>query len=80
MSVWASVESLREYTYKSDHVAILRRRKEWFEKPNGAIMALWWVPAGHTPTVSEGQERLQHLQEHGPKPYAFTFNDIFPPE
>ena len=56
------------------------RCKEWFEKSNGAIMAPWWVPADHIPTISEGQERLKPLQEHGPQPYAFTFHDNYPPE
>jgi hypothetical protein len=38
---------------------------------------LWWVPAGHVPSVSEAQERLAYLKEHGPTPRAFTFRTPF---
>src|SRR6267154_782189 len=31
MSVWRDVESLSEYVYRSAHMEILRRRREWFE-------------------------------------------------
>ena len=34
---------------------------------------LWWVPAGHEPSVDEAEERLDYLRDHGPTPYAFTF-------
>jgi hypothetical protein len=40
-------------------------------------MALWWVPAGHVPTVSEAEERLEHLRAHGPTAHAFTFRRRF---
>src|ERR1700759_1217083 len=32
MSVWESIEALRDYAYTSNHVDVLRRRAEWFEK------------------------------------------------
>jgi len=38
---------------------------------------LWWVPAGHTPSVEEAIERLEHLGAHGPSPYAFTFKQRY---
>jgi len=38
---------------------------------------LWWVPAGHRPTVAEGRERLTHYQEQGATPYAFWFSQRF---
>jgi hypothetical protein len=31
MSVWRDVASLRNYVYRSAHVEVMRRRKEWFE-------------------------------------------------
>jgi hypothetical protein len=42
-------------------------------------LALWWVPADHQPSVAEARERLEHLQRHGPTPYAFTFREPFGP-
>ncbi|HEX2438942.1 MAG TPA: DUF3291 domain-containing protein [Methylomirabilota bacterium] len=78
MSVWESLEALQQFVYKSAHVGSLRDRKQWFEPIEGPILALWWIPAGHIPTVTEAQERLQHLEAHGPTPQAFTFRSPFP--
>ena len=44
----------------------------------GPILVLWWVPAGHIPTIAEAKERLDHLKAHGPSPEAFTFRTPFP--
>jgi len=78
MSVWESVESLREYAYKSSHAGVMRDRKRWFEKFDGPYMALWWISAGHIPSPQEGQERLDYLREHGETAYAFSFKNVFP--
>jgi heme-degrading monooxygenase HmoA len=78
MSVWESREALQNYVYSSDHVNLLRARREWFEPMEGPILALWWIPAGHTPTVEEAKARLQLLAK-GPSPDAFTFRQSFPP-
>jgi len=78
MSVWESVDTLREYVYKSAHQGVLRDRKRWFEKFEGSYYALWWIPVGHYPTTEEGKERLNYLREHGETAYAFSFKNIFP--
>ena len=78
MSVWESIESLRDYVYTSKHVDVFRRRAEWFEKMNKPFYCLWWVPAGHIPTVAEGRERLEHYQRHGATPEAFWFSQQYP--
>jgi Domain of unknown function (DUF3291) len=77
MSVWENIEALYQYAYYSPHVEIFRRRAEWFHSREVAMVALWWVPAGHIPTVDEAKERLMHLREHGATPYAFTFKQQF---
>jgi hypothetical protein len=79
MSVWESLESLQQFVYKSDHVAPLRERKQWFEPVEGPILVLWWIVAGQIPTVADAQDRLAHLKAHGPTPHAFTFRTSFPP-
>ena len=76
MSVWASIDQLADFVYRSGHVAVMRRRREWFERMK-VFMALWWVPAGHLPTVAEAEERLEHLRSHGPTAHAFTFRRRF---
>ncbi|QJE73870.1 DUF3291 domain-containing protein [Aerophototrophica crusticola] len=79
MSVWESVEALFDFTYRqADHTGVMRGRREWFARHEGAYMALWWVPAGHEPTLAEARERLDHLDRHGPTPVAFTFKERFP--
>jgi hypothetical protein len=44
-----------------------------------AQAALWWIPRDHTPTTDEAEERVIHLRESGPTPYAFTLKEHFPP-
>jgi hypothetical protein len=80
MSVWESVEALADYVYRSDHTSYLRRRREWFERLQDVYLVLWWVPAGHLPTVDEAVERLRHLGAHGPSAHAFTFRRLFFPD
>jgi uncharacterized protein DUF3291 len=77
MSVWESVEALGDYVYGQDHVAVMRRRREWAERLAEAHLCLWWIPAGSIPTVDEAKERLEHLRDHGPTPYSFTFKQRF---
>jgi len=78
MSVWESVEALRDYVYLSRHVEVLRERAHWFEKPALPHYCLWWVPAGHIPTVMEGRERLEHYQRLGATEFSFWFSQRFP--
>ena len=78
MSVWESLEALQLFVYKSAHLSPLRDRKQWFEPLEGPILALWWIPGGHIPTVAEALARLDHLRQHGPTAHAFTFRAPFP--
>ena len=77
MSVWESPQALGAFVYRSDHLPIMRRRAEWFEKLE-LFMALWWVPVGHRPTVEEGMSKIETLRRLGPTEQAFTFREIFP--
>jgi hypothetical protein len=78
MSVWESVEALRDYTYTTKHVEVFRDRARWFEKMDKPHYCLWWIPAGHIPTVAEGRERLEHYQAHGATSVSFWFSQRFP--
>ncbi len=78
MSVWQDVKALNDYVYRSAHVELMRRRKEWFERMDQAFLVLWWVPTGHRPTVAEAMVRLELLREKGPTSEAFTFRQPFP--
>jgi Domain of unknown function (DUF3291) len=78
LTVWESLESLTAYTYRSDHGRVYRDRARWFEPSVGPSLALWWIPAGHVPTVEEGKAKLDALAARGPTPEAFTFKRPFP--
>lgn len=77
MSVWENTDSLFQFVYRSDHVEIFKRRKEWFEKMPEMHMVLWYVPANHFPTVEEAIERLTYLRKKGETPFAFSFKKRF---
>lgn len=78
MSVWHGIEELRAFVYASAHVEPTRQRRSWFERSDGPVAALWWVPVGPVPPLGEGVERLGHLRAHGPTAVAFTFRKPFP--
>jgi hypothetical protein len=80
LSLWSDLSSLREYVYRGDHAAVMRDRRQWFERFERVYVALWWVPAGHTPSVLEAVERLEHLDRCGPTPFAFSFAEAFGPD
>ena len=77
MSVWESVEALNDFTYRSAHLQVFRDRKKWFEKMMLPYYCLWWIPAGHRPTVAEGRAHIEHYQIHGATPHAFWFTESF---
>jgi len=78
LTVWESMETLRAFAYEGEHVAYVRRRHEWFD-PLKPYLVLWWVPAGHIPSIEESKERLAHLEAHGSTPFAFTLTRTYPP-
>lgn len=78
LTVWRSLEALSNYVYHGGHGAIMRDRRRWFERSDQPILALWWIPAGHHPTVEEAKERLSYLRQHGPTASAFSFGKPFP--
>ncbi len=79
MSVWQDVDSLHAYVYRSAHTDVMKRRHDWFDRMTDAYIVLWWVPAGHVPSVEEAGERLEALRRDGPGPNAFTLKQRFAP-
>ena len=79
MSVWEDVESLRDYVYRTAHFDMVKRREEWADAMEEVYSVMWWVPAGHEPTVAEGDAKLQKVRTDGPTEDAFTFAKRFPP-
>lgn len=77
MSVWEDIDTLFDFTYKTAHVEILKRKKEWFHNMKQMHMAFWYVEKGHQPTPEEAKNRLKYIREHGETPYAFSFKSRF---
>ncbi len=68
---------MRAIVYRDpERLRVMRRRREWFQRLD-LHMVLWWVPAGHRPTVDEAEQRLELLRMRGPTPAAFTFRTSF---
>jgi Domain of unknown function (DUF3291) len=76
-SVWESVEALADFVFRSAHTDVMRRRRTWFEQMREAYAVLWWIPAGHIPTIGEAEERLALLRAHGPSAEAFTLREPY---
>ena len=76
MSVWENVESLEKYVWQTVHKRFYAKRHEWFDKMDERYLVLWWVPAGHRPTIQEAIERLEHLKTHGASERAFAWESL----
>jgi heme-degrading monooxygenase HmoA len=79
LTVWETADQLYAFTYRTEHIEVLRGRHAWFEQWPGPHLVLWWIPAGSIPSIEEALARLDHLAADGPGPGAFTFKVRFPP-
>ena len=77
LTVWESLQALRDFVYRGLHRDYFRKRAEWFEA--GSSTAMWWIPAGSTPTVGDALARLEFIGRFGPSPYAFEMGQQFAP-
>lgn len=77
MSVWTNVESFKNFVYHSVHSYFLKNQKKWFTPVDRPRFVMWWVPKGYTPTMTEGKEKLEALENYGPTANAFTFQKFF---
>ncbi len=77
--VWDSRQHLWDFVYRSQHLDFLRRRRDWFQHLDEPYLVLWWVPAGHIPSMDEALARLDLLRRDGPSVEAFTFREPFDP-
>ncbi|MEU7880687.1 DUF3291 domain-containing protein [Microbispora bryophytorum] len=76
-SIWESREALWNFVYRSAHLGVLQRRREWFHRVAEPYTVMWWVPEGHRPSLKEAMTRLDLLRAQGPGPEAFTFKDFY---
>lgn len=74
MTVWEDAPSLENFVWGTIHKQFYERRAEWFEILDQMHFVMWWVPAGHQPTLDEALERLEHLRQNGASDHAFGWD------
>lgn len=79
LSVWETPDHWRAFVFRGKHAEVMRQRGAWFERMDSPYLVMWWVAAGHHPSVAEALERLEHLRACGDSPFAFSFTRLYPP-
>ena len=76
LTVWETAAELETFVWGTVHKQFYERRQEWFEVLGEMHFVMWWVPAGHQPTLDEALARLDHLKEHGDSDHAFGWSHL----
>ncbi|MEX0347654.1 MAG: DUF3291 domain-containing protein [Rhizobiaceae bacterium] len=76
LSVWENVEALEHFVWNTVHKRFYAKRREWFEPEGNSNFVMWWVPAGHRPSMIEAMDRFQHLQANGDSDHAFGWSHL----
>jgi Domain of unknown function (DUF3291) len=75
LTLWQSAAALERFVWQTVHGRFYRRREDWFERIEMPLV-LWWVPAGHRPTLQDGVERLEYLKAQGASDHAFGWESL----
>ena len=62
LPVGDSRDALWNFAYRSPHMDYLQQRRGWFHQLVEPYQVLWWVQAGHRPTVAEAEDRLKAMR------------------
>ncbi|MEM9146113.1 MAG: DUF3291 domain-containing protein [Pseudomonadota bacterium] len=76
LTVWEDVVALERFVWGTVHRQFYERRAEWFEALAEMHFVMWWIPAGHRPTLDEGLERLALRQAQGDTDDAFGWGHL----
>ena len=71
VSVWTTVEALRDYAFGSLHGQFLGRKETWFEQVRGPQLVIWDVEDNIRPTFKDAFEKLEVLKKNGPTEAAY---------
>ncbi len=74
MSVWRDIDALFDFVYRTQHAPVMAKRRQWFAKPEGPFVVLWWVRAGYLPTVANASA-AGNPGPQGAEPGGFHFQD-----
>ncbi len=73
MSVWESIEQLKDFVYDTAHSYFVKSRKKWFNQMESQHMALWWVEPDSMPSLEEAADKLKQLDKEGASEEVFDF-------
>ena len=71
VSMWDSVDALKDYTFNSLHGQFVTGADAWFEKIETPQLVIWDVVKTERPNFREAFDRLDHLIAHGPTSHAY---------
>ncbi|MEO1015631.1 MAG: DUF3291 domain-containing protein [Pseudomonadota bacterium] len=74
LTVWEDVESLERFVWGTIHKQFYERRREWFEVLGDMHFVMWWVEAGHRPSLDEALARLDMRRRLGDSEDAFGWD------
>ena len=61
MSVWASIENLFGFIYKTAHAKVMQGKEDWFNPMSKNHVVLWWIEGGHIPSLDEAKAKLDMI-------------------
>jgi len=74
LTIWDSVQSLKDFVFKTMHKRFFDNRDKWFiDNLTLPKNVMWYVPDGYIPTMQEGESRLLRLAAIGNSEYAFDW-------
>ena len=76
LTVWEDVASLERFVWGTIHKQFYERRAKWFEVLGEMHFVMWWVPAGHRPSLAEALDRLAYRRANGDSDHAFGWDHL----
>jgi Domain of unknown function (DUF3291) len=77
LSIWQDVPSVLRFVFSGLHLEALKKRSEWFLKPEWPSYAMWWIADDSIPQWQEACNKLEKLHDEGPSPDVFDFKVCF---
>lgn len=74
LSIWEDLASVRRFMHSSNHIYMVRNKQRWVTEFEWKNYAAWWVGDEEIPTWQDAADRIEHINDHGPSPYAFDFS------
>lgn len=78
MSAWRDYDSLFKYSFDGEHLAIMRKKRKWFNTLSHPWTVLYYgveqdLSKSNEELLEEAKRRLSYLYRHGESSVAFGF-------